>query len=558
MRLSALMLILVACHLSAADTASAVSAAPQEQTVQYTGVNLAGGEFAAYKNGQMPIYGRKYIYPKLSEIEYFISKGMNIFRIPCRWENLQNEAMQPLLQSEMDRLRTVISQITSRGAVAIIDPHNYARYHGREIGDEGTVAAFADFWGRMANEFKTDPRVWFGLMNEPHGLKNPQAWVDAANAAAAAIRAAGASNMLLVPGNHWTSAGTWTGYGDKANSLLMLGFTDPIDHFAFEVHLYLDKDNSGTHTEVVSQTVGSERAKRFTAWCREHKVRGFLGEYAAAVVPDGKPAIEDLVSYMDANRDVWLGWTWWAAGPWWGEYMFTIEPTGGADREQMSWLLPHLRSGVPVTCQAAITGATGGGVLVAGEQYKLAAKGAFSRWEGDVAFLDDPLSATPILRMPNRDIVLRAVAGAGSRTVAVAAAAAPASSRPAPALRDAAAREAWGGRLQAAVRADTAAGKGPRFTFAALKSVADIRALEEDGTLQLAIAGSGAMTADWSRLRDQELADIACDLARGDSPERQACAGFFLLLIGNAEAARIRLGKAGTLAAEVELAFSQP
>jgi hypothetical protein len=41
---------------------------------------------------------------------------------------------------------------------------------------------------------------------------------------------------------------------------------------------------------------------------------------------------------MNDNNDVWLGWTWWAAGPWWGEYMFTVEPKNGQDRPQMAIL----------------------------------------------------------------------------------------------------------------------------------------------------------------------------------------------------------------------------
>ena len=46
---------------------------------------------------------------------------------------------------------------------------------------------------------------------------------------------------------------------------------------------------------------------------------------------------------MEAAPDVWLGWAWWAAGPWWSDYMFTLEPKpDGTDRPQMAWLAPHL------------------------------------------------------------------------------------------------------------------------------------------------------------------------------------------------------------------------
>ena len=40
---------------------------------------------------------------------------------------------------------------------------------------------------------------------------------------------------------------------------------------SFEVHQYLDKDSSGSHPEVVSATVGVERLRAFTDWCRTNQ-----------------------------------------------------------------------------------------------------------------------------------------------------------------------------------------------------------------------------------------------------------------------------------------------
>jgi endoglucanase len=48
------------------------------------------------------------------------------------------------------------------------------------------------------------------------------------------------------------------------------------------------------------------------------------------------------LSSIDANRDVWIGWTWWAGGPWWDDYMFALDPVGTQDRPQLPILLKHL------------------------------------------------------------------------------------------------------------------------------------------------------------------------------------------------------------------------
>lgn len=322
----------------------------QTKPLPYTGVNLAGGEFFNPQEVPNPVYGKNFIYPTEAEFEYFASKGMNVFRIPFHWETLQPKAKGPFRKAEIERLRGVVKQATRRGLVVILDPHNYARYYGKVVGGpEVGNDAFADFWSRLAREFRGDSRVWFGLVNEPHGMPTEQ-WLKAANAAIAAIRKAGAKNLLLIPGNAWSGAHSWTAdwYGG-ANGFWMLKIKDPQDHYLFEVHQYLDKDSSGTKAEVVSPTIGSERLKSFVEWCRKHNKRAFLGEFAVPATEEGRAALHDMLRSMERDRDVWVGFTWWAAGAWWGDYMFSIHPKEGKDRPQMEFLRPHLQTAAKAT-----------------------------------------------------------------------------------------------------------------------------------------------------------------------------------------------------------------
>ena len=41
---------------------------------------------------------------------------------------------------------------------------------------------------------------------------------------------------------------------------------------------------------------------------------------------------------MSKNSDVWLGWSYWAGGPWVGNYMFSVEPANNVDKPQMQVL----------------------------------------------------------------------------------------------------------------------------------------------------------------------------------------------------------------------------
>lgn len=321
--------------------------------IQYTGVNLAGAEFG---EGSLPgTYNVHYTYPTSAEIDYYMGQGMNTFRLPFRWERLQLALNSPLNSVELSRMDAFVDYATSQGAHVILDPHNYARYHGNLVGS-GSVSnsSFGDFWSRIADEYKDNDHVIFGLMNEPHTMPTEQ-WAAAANEAIGAIRQTGAENLVLVPGNAWTGAHSWNQnwYGTP-NATAMLGVVDPGSNFAFETHQYLDQDSSGTSSTIVSETIGQERLVEFTDWLAANNRRGFLGEFAVANsrigeggTQIGDEAIDNMLNFIEANDDVWLGWTWWAGGPWWGEYRFTLEPTnlgqpGETDREAMAVLQPHL------------------------------------------------------------------------------------------------------------------------------------------------------------------------------------------------------------------------
>jgi endoglucanase len=317
------------------------------EPLQYTGVNLAGATFYTPRPGVTPVEGRDYAYPRKQEFEYFGARGMNIFRVLFFWELIQPEAKKDLSLPAVERLKAVVKTATDMGLTVILDPHNSARYYDKVVGGpEVGIDAFADFWGRLAEEFKGEKLVWFGLVNEPYGMPTGQ-WFEAANAAIAAIRRAGAENLILVPGNGYSGAMSWSSnYYGEPNAVWALKIVDPANNYLIEVHQYLDSDNSGSHSEVVSTTIGSERLKGFVAWCREHQRKAFLGEFAVAVGEDQQKAVEDMLTAMERDRDVWVGFAWWAAGRWWPpDYRFLLEPKDGQDRPQMAYLTPHLQKG---------------------------------------------------------------------------------------------------------------------------------------------------------------------------------------------------------------------
>jgi endoglucanase len=343
--------------------------------IRLTGVNLAGAEFGPHPTpGNLGNYGLNadYFYPTAAEVDYYVGKGMNTFRLPFRWERLQHSQNAALDATELSRMDAFVNYATSHGANVIIDPHNFQRYYPDPnnfqqsaqglVGTDVPDSAFADFWSRLANEYKDDNHVFFNLMNEPTTLPTEQL-VTSENAAIAAIRATGAKNLILVPGNAYTGAWQWTAnwYGTP-NASAMLNIVDPGNNYAFDVHQYFDSDGSGTHSTIDGNNTntGVSRLTAFTNWLHDHDLKGFLGEFAVAnsIVGNGGTQIGDetvkkMLDYVEANDDVWLGWNWWASGPKWGNYMFTLEPTNlgqsnqGADRAAMAVLQPYFADNLP-------------------------------------------------------------------------------------------------------------------------------------------------------------------------------------------------------------------
>lgn len=339
--------------------------------LKYTGVNLAGAEFGVWDgNVNLPgIYNTDYTYPTSTEVDYYMSKGMNTFRLPFRWERLQQAQFADFNTDELSRMDTFVDYATAKGAYVIIDPHNFQRYypdtHDHQKSEQGLIGtdvpdtAFADLWEKLADHYRGNSRVIFGLMNEPNTMPTAQL-VISENAAIAAIRNAGANNLILVSGNQWSGAWAWSEtWYNGANSEQMLNIVDPGNNFAFEVHQYMDDDSSGASVDITNNDpmVGVTRLTGFTNWLKSHNLKGFLGEFAVANSrmgsgPEdvGDELIENLLSYMEKNSDVWLGWTWWAGGPWWGdEYQFTLEPTKlgqpvqGEDRPAMAVLGQYVK-----------------------------------------------------------------------------------------------------------------------------------------------------------------------------------------------------------------------
>ncbi|EKM93840.1 hypothetical protein C211_18284 [Stutzerimonas degradans] len=326
-------------------SAPAESTAPADTTngqPRLVGVNLSGAGFGP---SVVPgVHGTNYTYPAESYYKKYADLGMKLVRLPFLWERIQPKLNTPLNATELARLKQSLDFAHKHGVKVILDLHNYYRYFGKLIGSsEVPISSFAGVWKQIVQEVISHPAVeGYGLMNEPYSTNG--LWPQAALAAAKAIRTLDSQRWIYVAGDRWSSAYHWPHYNTQLiNDPWM---RDRKNNLVFEAHMYVDKDFSGNYfdkAEVFDPMIGVNRVKPFVEWLKSNNLRGYIGEHG---VPDFSPsaivATDNLLAYLRQNC---IPSTYWAAGPWWGEYALSLDVTSGKARPQLPVLQKHAKAG---------------------------------------------------------------------------------------------------------------------------------------------------------------------------------------------------------------------
>lgn len=291
------------------------------------GVNIAGAEF---NTTRMPgTLFKDYTYPADKDLRFFAEQGANTIRLPFRWERVQRSLGAPLDESELKVLRKVVADGRAQGLCIILDAHNFGTYAKQVLGTpEVPLAAFTDFWLRMREAFPEPGHVAFGLMNEP-AKPSRGGWARAAQDVVSALRKAGSQHLLLVSGAGWSGAHDWAvKWQGLSNADAFARLSDPLKRSVIEVHQYADRDHSGTKADCMSPERMRRVMDKVSEWASASGQRVFLGEFGVAPTPE---CLDTLRAQLEAMRGpAWAGWTYWAAGGWWGpNYIFGIHPIPG-------------------------------------------------------------------------------------------------------------------------------------------------------------------------------------------------------------------------------------
>lgn len=332
--------------------------------IVFRGTNVVGMEmfYGDFAQATGPIAGTNYPVHDTRLIDYFAGKRMTAIRFLFSWEAMQPHLGDPIpyaavanYQAYFDNYKRIVDYATNvKGLTVIVEPWQAdagggaggPRWRGSLVGSGAVpVAAWQDFWTKMATAFKNNPRVAFGLVNEPNNMST-LGWFAIAQAGIDAIRASGATQRIYVPGNGYTAASTWTddfydtdavrhsnAYGWLNANGAGQPIGDPLNNIVAEVHTYLDATQGGLGDDITSVTAARDQLSVVVAEARARGYTVYLGEIGVyAGNASAAAAWSDFISYFDANTDVLKGFTWWAGGDpdFWNDLHaphFAISPT---------------------------------------------------------------------------------------------------------------------------------------------------------------------------------------------------------------------------------------
>ncbi|KAH8101865.1 endoglucanase [Cristinia sonorae] len=325
---------------ASAPAAPSSTAPASAGKLRFAGVNIAGFDFGCNSDGSCtasaawPPLAEFYGHDGEGQMNHFVQNdGFNVFRLPVGWQFLTNDVLDADIDEDnFTKYDALVQACLNTGASCIVDVHNYARWNKGIIGQGGpTNDQFAKLWSQIATKYASNPKIIFGVMNEPHDVPDIVAWAASVQAAVTAIRKAGAtSQLILMPGNNWTSAETLVSNG-SADALNKVRNPDgTITGLIFDVHKYLDSDNSGTNAECVRNNIDNAWAPLAT-WLRANGRQAFNTETGGGNTASCAQFLCEQAAFQAQNSDVFLGYVGWAAGNFDPSYVLGETPTNTGD-----------------------------------------------------------------------------------------------------------------------------------------------------------------------------------------------------------------------------------
>lgn len=239
------------------------------------GVNISSAEeiAAGFHSGNpgdyQPTTGSTgWWYFSQASLDYLFSRGVRTVRLPFRWERVQPTLGAAFDATLLSYLTDCIARCAAAGLKVILDNHNGAGFYNGTTteaklgGGVLTREHLADFWTRMSAAMKADATrdatvIAFDLMNEPNGMaagafaSAAKQWEDASQHVVSALRTAGETRLLMVPGYNFSNARVWVQEHPRK------WITDTTNNHRYTAHHYFPRFGDGQFNAGYTQEIAN-------------------------------------------------------------------------------------------------------------------------------------------------------------------------------------------------------------------------------------------------------------------------------------------------------------
>jgi endoglucanase len=273
------------------------------------------------------------------QAEYFQlikQAGFNSVRIPVRWS--AHAAARPPYTIEPEVLRRVdwaVDQALSRGLTAVLNVHHYEEMF-REPDEQ--LPRLAALWKQIARHYRHRPdRLYFELLNEPHGALTDERWNRMIPQLLAAVRDSNPRRVVIVGPGSWNGLKGLDKMGLPEEDRLLIAtfhYYSPME-FTHQGASWVKgsrKWKGTTWTGTPKQLeVLRQDLDRAAAWGKKHRRPLYLGEFGAYSEADlASRARWTRAVTREAERRG-MSWAYWEFGSGFGVY----DPAAGAWRRPL-------------------------------------------------------------------------------------------------------------------------------------------------------------------------------------------------------------------------------
>lgn len=268
--------------------------------------------------------------------------GFQSVRIPIRWSaHVKSQSPYTIDPKFFHRVDEVVRQALAENLVTVINVHHFEELYDHPADHRHRFLAM---WFQIAEHYRRFPdRLFFELLNEPHGKLDDAAWNALLAEALSVVRRSHPRRMVIVGPGHW----------NNISHLSALKLPDADRRLIVTVHYYQpfrfthqgagwvrgsDRWLGTTWTGTDSQRRAVRNDfDRAVMWAKQHNRPLFLGEFGAY----SKAGIADRVRWTGFIRQQLeqrkISWAYWEFGAGFGIY----------DRTTARWREPLLSALIP-------------------------------------------------------------------------------------------------------------------------------------------------------------------------------------------------------------------